>query len=113
MGPQGYICDTSHIVGFTGGTGDATSTQEIDNFIVQEICCETLDVVSIDGISGAKGQIHVIDQESCIRCGSCYESCPTKFEAVQKIVGAPVPPPIPEDQRTIVRKAKKKGKEAR
>jgi coenzyme F420-reducing hydrogenase delta subunit/NAD-dependent dihydropyrimidine dehydrogenase PreA subunit len=67
----------------------------------------------VDGIAGGKNQIHVIDQESCIRCGTCYDACPTRFEAVQKIVGAPVPPPIPEDQRTVVRKTKKTGKEAR
>jgi coenzyme F420-reducing hydrogenase delta subunit/NAD-dependent dihydropyrimidine dehydrogenase PreA subunit len=61
----------------------------------------------VDGIVGGKNQIHVIDQDSCIRCGSCFEACPTRFDAVQKIVGAPAPPPIPEDQRTIVRKGKK------
>ena len=63
----------------------------------------------VDGIAGGKNQIHVIDQESCIRCGTCYEACPTRFDAVQKIVGEPVPPPIPEEQRTVVRKGKKTG----
>jgi F420-non-reducing hydrogenase iron-sulfur subunit len=61
----------------------------------------------VDGIAGGKGRIHVIDQESCIRCGTCFDVCPARFEAVQKIVGAPVPPPIPEERRTIVRKGKK------
>jgi coenzyme F420-reducing hydrogenase delta subunit/ferredoxin len=61
----------------------------------------------VDGISGGKNQVHVIDQESCIHCGTCYEACPPRFGAVQKIVGAAVPPPIPEDQRTVVRKPKK------
>jgi ferredoxin len=61
----------------------------------------------VDGISGGKNRIHVIDQDSCIRCGTCYEACPTKFGAVQKIVGAPAPPPIPENRRTIIRKGKK------
>jgi Fe-S-cluster-containing hydrogenase component 2 len=64
----------------------------------------------VDGIEGAKKQIHVIDQESCIRCGTCFEACPPRFGAVMKISGEPVPPPIPEDQRTIVRKSKKAGK---
>ena len=66
----------------------------------------------VDGISGGKGQIHVIDQNSCIKCGSCFDACPTRFDAVRKIVGAGVPPPIPEDQRTIVRKGKPAGKGA-
>jgi F420-non-reducing hydrogenase iron-sulfur subunit len=63
----------------------------------------------VEAISGGKNQIHVIDQESCIKCGSCFESCPQRFDAVQKIVGEIVPPPIPEDQRTIVRKSKKQA----
>jgi F420-non-reducing hydrogenase iron-sulfur subunit len=66
----------------------------------------------VDGISGGKNQIHVIDQESCIRCGTCYDACPPRFDAVRKIVGEPVPPPVPQGQRTIVRK-KKPAKEAR
>jgi len=66
----------------------------------------------VDGIAGGKNQIHVIDQDSCIRCGSCFESCPSRFEAVQKIVGENVPPPIPESERTVVRKSKKAGKGA-
>ena len=61
----------------------------------------------VDGIVGGKNRIHVIDQEACIRCGTCYEACPTSFEAVQKIVGAAVPAAIPEEARTIVRKSKK------
>jgi ferredoxin len=65
----------------------------------------------VDGISGGKNQIHVIDQEVCIRCGTCMESCPTRFEAIQKIIGDdPIPPPIPEAARTIVRKPKKARK---
>jgi len=66
----------------------------------------------VDGISGGKNQLHVIDQESCIRCGTCFEVCPTRFEAVRKIVGEPAPPPVPEDQRTFVRKGKQASKGA-
>jgi len=64
----------------------------------------------VEAISGAKNQIHIIDQEKCIKCGTCYESCPPRFGAVKKLVGEPVPPPIPEEERTIVReKEGKKG----
>ena len=66
----------------------------------------------VDGIAGGKNQIHVIDQESCIKCGTCFDACPTRFDAVRKIVGEPVPPPIPEEQRTVVRKKKKVAKGA-
>jgi len=61
-----------------------------------------------EAIIGAKNQIHVIDQEKCIKCGTCLEACPPRFGAVREISGEPVPPPIPEEERTIVRK--KKGK---
>lgn len=62
-----------------------------------------------DAIDGEKNKIHIIDQEKCIKCGTCFEVCPSRFSAVRKIVGEPVPPSIPEDQRIIVRKAKKAG----
>jgi Fe-S-cluster-containing hydrogenase component 2 len=62
-----------------------------------------------DAILSGKNLIHIIDQEKCIKCGTCLEACPTKFSAVTKISGEPVPPPLPEDKRTIVRKKKEKG----
>jgi F420-non-reducing hydrogenase iron-sulfur subunit len=62
----------------------------------------------VDAIISAKNQVHVIEQEKCIKCGTCFEACPPKFGAVTKIVGKPVPPPLPEDKRTIVRKSKEK-----
>jgi Fe-S-cluster-containing hydrogenase component 2 len=61
-----------------------------------------------EAIISAKGQIHIVKQEECIKCGTCFEVCPPKFGAVTKIVGAPVPPPLPEDRRSIVRKSKEK-----
>jgi coenzyme F420-reducing hydrogenase delta subunit/Fe-S-cluster-containing hydrogenase component 2 len=63
----------------------------------------------VEAIVGGKNLIHVIDQEKCIKCGTCFEVCPPKFGAVTKISGEPVPPPIPEEKRTIVRKSKSKG----
>jgi Fe-S-cluster-containing hydrogenase component 2 len=58
----------------------------------------------VEAIAGGKNQIHVIDQEICIKCGTCLEVCPTRFGAVTEIAGEPVPPPIPEAERTLVRK---------
>ncbi len=54
------------------------------------------------GIEGGKKEIHVIDQEKCDRCGVCFEVCPERYDAVVKISGAPVPPPIPKEERIIV-----------
>jgi len=62
----------------------------------------------VEAIISAKNQIHVIDQDKCIKCGTCFEACPTRFGAVTKISGEPAPPPIPEEERTIVRKSKEK-----
>ena len=67
----------------------------------------------VGGIDGGKNRIHVIDQGRCIRCGVCLEACPTRFDAVRKIVGAAVPSPLPPDQRIIVRKSRQAGLEAR
>jgi len=61
-----------------------------------------------EAITGGKNLIHVIDQEKCIKCGTCFEACPPKFGAVTKISGGTVPDPIPEEERTIVRKSKSK-----
>lgn len=49
-----------------------------------------------DAIISAKQEVHIIDQEKCIKCGTCIEACPPKFKAITKIVGAPVPPSLPE-----------------
>jgi NADP-reducing hydrogenase subunit HndC len=57
-------------------------------------------------IAGDKNQIHVIDQEKCTKCGTCFEVCPSRFGAVRKISGEPVPSPIPEEARMIARKSK-------
>ncbi|MBN1772512.1 MAG: NADH-quinone oxidoreductase subunit NuoF [Deltaproteobacteria bacterium] len=57
-------------------------------------------------IDGGKQRIHVIDQAKCTNCGTCFEVCPAKFGAVRKLSGVPVPPPIPEEQRTLVRARK-------
>jgi F420-non-reducing hydrogenase iron-sulfur subunit len=63
----------------------------------------------VEAIAGGKNLIHVIDQEKCIKCGACFEACPTKFAAVTKISGAPVPLPLPEEKRTIIRKGKQEN----
>jgi coenzyme F420-reducing hydrogenase delta subunit/Fe-S-cluster-containing hydrogenase component 2 len=58
----------------------------------------------VEAIISVKGQVHIVEQEKCIKCGTCLEVCPPRFSAVTKIIGAPVPPPPPEDKRAVVRK---------
>ena len=72
-----------------------------------QACMICLKRCPVDVIAGGKNLIHVIDQENCIKCGTCLDVCPDRFDAVSKISGEPVPPPIPEEERTIVRKGKK------
>ncbi len=71
-----------------------------------QACSTCLKRCPAEAIVGARNQIHVIDQEKCIKCGTCLEVCPPRFDSVRKISGEPVPPPIPEEARTIARKAK-------
>ncbi|MCX8021751.1 MAG: 4Fe-4S binding protein [Syntrophorhabdaceae bacterium] len=58
----------------------------------------------VEAIISAKSEIHVIDQEKCIKCGSCFDVCPERIRAVTKVPASEVPPPIPENQRRIMRK---------
>jgi coenzyme F420-reducing hydrogenase delta subunit/ferredoxin len=71
-----------------------------------QACMICLRKCPVEAIAGGKNQIHLIDQEKCIKCGTCFDACPSRFGAVKKISGGPVPPPIPEEERSIVRKSK-------
>jgi NADH:ubiquinone oxidoreductase subunit F (NADH-binding)/(2Fe-2S) ferredoxin/NAD-dependent dihydropyrimidine dehydrogenase PreA subunit len=73
-----------------------------------QACMICLRKCPAEAIAGAKKQIHVIDQEKCTKCGTCFEVCPTRFSAVRRFSGVPVPPPIPEEARMIVRESKQK-----
>jgi len=74
-----------------------------------QACMICLKKCPAEAIGGGKNRIHVIDQEKCIKCGTCFDACPPRFGAVKTISGEPVPPPIPEEERMIVRKNKEKG----
>jgi len=71
-----------------------------------QACMICLRKCPVEAIDGGKNRIHVIDQATCIKCGTCFDACPERFGAVRKICGETVPPPIPEAQRTIARKSK-------
>ena len=86
--------------------------KEVPSYYIDPEKCQACGICRrrcpVGAISGDKNVIHVIDQEKCIKCGTCYEACPPRFSAVKKIIGEPVPPPIPEEKRIIVRKKKEK-----
>ena len=69
-------------------------------------CMQCMKKCPADAIDGARDRIHIIDQDKCTKCGTCFEVCPTRYDAVRKISGEPLPPPISEEERTIVRKSK-------
>ncbi len=96
---------------FTKDEIDKLFSEVISYYIDPEKCQACMTCAKrcpVEAITGGKNLIHMIDQEKCIKCGSCFEACPPKFGAVTKISGEPVPPPIPQEKRTIVRKSKEK-----
>ncbi len=42
-------------------------------------------VCPTEAIKGGKGEVKVIDQEKCSKCGTCREVCPPEYRAVTKI----------------------------
>ncbi len=88
----------------------AYSCKELITYYIDPAKCQAcgtcLKKCPAEAITGGKKKIHVIDQEKCTKCGTCYEVCPPRFAAATKISGEPVPPAIPEEQRTITRESK-------
>ncbi len=86
--------------------------RDVVSYYIEPTMCRACSICfrkcPVDAIVGGRNQIHVIDQEKCIKCGTCFEVCPSRYAAVKKISGEPVPSPIPEEARTIVRKSKEK-----
>jgi NADH-quinone oxidoreductase subunit F len=38
-----------------------------------------------EAIKGEKGEVKIIDQEKCSKCGTCLEVCPPEYNAVVKL----------------------------
>jgi NADH:ubiquinone oxidoreductase subunit F (NADH-binding)/(2Fe-2S) ferredoxin/NAD-dependent dihydropyrimidine dehydrogenase PreA subunit len=73
-----------------------------------EACMICLRQCPAEAIIGGRNQIHVIDQEKCTKCGTCFEVCPPRFGAARRLSGEPVPSPIPEEARIIIRESKER-----
>ncbi|MFH1034061.1 MAG: NADH-ubiquinone oxidoreductase-F iron-sulfur binding region domain-containing protein [Pseudomonadota bacterium] len=90
----------------------ALSCKELIAFHIDPAKCQACGTCAkkcpAQAIDGGKNKIHIIMQDKCTKCGTCFEACPSKFAAVRKISGEPVPAPIPDEQRVIVRKSQKK-----
>jgi NADH-quinone oxidoreductase subunit F len=90
----------------------ACSCKELTSYYIDpdkcQACLICLKKCTAKAVEGGKNKIHVVNQEKCTKCGVCFDVCPARFEAVKKISGEPVPPPIPEEKRIIVRKSKEK-----
>jgi ferredoxin len=84
--------------------------QDVVSYYIDPEKCQACGICArkcpVEAISGGKNIVHLIDQEKCIKCGTCFEACPPKFAAITKIVHEPVPPPLSEEERVIVRQGK-------
>jgi F420-non-reducing hydrogenase iron-sulfur subunit len=87
-----------------------TLFREVPSYYIDPEKCQACGIClrrcPVEAIVGGKNMIHVIDQEKCIKCRTCLEACPPRFSAVRKISGESVPPPLPEEKRTITKKKK-------
>ncbi len=88
----------------------ALSCKALISFYIDPAKCQACMICKkkcpAEAVDGGKKKIHVIDQGKCTKCGTCFEVCPSRFSAVTKISGEPVPVPIPEEERIITRKSK-------
>jgi NADH-quinone oxidoreductase subunit F len=48
-------------------------------------CDACIGTCTVEAISPNKKRIKVIDQDKCVKCGTCLEACPPQYDAVVKI----------------------------
>ena len=89
----------------------ARSCKELVRYFIEpdkcKACMLCLKRCPEDAIDGGKKKIHTILQDKCTKCGTCLDVCPPRFDAVRKLSGGPLPPPIPEESRLLGRQTRK------
>ncbi len=75
----------------------------ITYYIIPEKCERSCDACvgtcTVEAISPNKQRIKVIDQEKCVKCGTCLTACPPQYNAVIK-VSPPSEVPAPKKGKT-------------
>ncbi len=88
----------------------ASSAEELPSYYIDPENCVGCQIClkkcPIQAIEGGKKTIHVIDQGMCTHCGTCYHVCPDRIGAVQRMTDEPIPPPLPAEERVIVKPKK-------
>jgi len=58
-------------------------------YILPDKCVRTCDACvgecTVEAIAPAKNRIKVIDQEKCVKCGTCLKACPPQYNAIVKL----------------------------
>jgi NADH-quinone oxidoreductase subunit F len=71
------------------GVCPALHCKELISYKVLEDKCQgcmlCLKSCPADAIKGAKKEIHTIDPEKCIKCGTCLELCYPKYDAIKRV----------------------------
>ena len=64
-------------------------TELITFYILPDKCERSCDACigtcTVDAIAPNKKRIKVIDQEKCVKCGTCLDACPPQYNAVVKV----------------------------
>ena len=75
----------------------------ITYYIIPEKCERSCDACvgtcTVEAITPNKQRIKVIDQEKCVKCGTCLTACPPQYNAVIK-VSPPSEVPVPQKGKT-------------
>jgi len=68
-------------------------------YIVPERCERSCDVCvgtcTVEAVVTGKRRIRLIDQDKCVKCGTCLEACPPQYHAIVKL-SPPAKVPIME-----------------
>ena len=48
-------------------------------------CDACIGTCTVEAIYSDKSRIKVIDQEKCVKCGTCIPSCPPEYNAIIKV----------------------------